>query len=437
MNWSLNARMAFGASLVLLVFVLLTAFSLDKAFEDSARAAIEERLRGQLYFLIGETEVDEQGNIELPASSTLARLNQPQSGLYASVYSQATQIWTSRSVMGVGHPFLSQLPTGEERFSQLRENDSHWFRLAYGVAWQLGERTVPITYTLLEDSGSFTAQVREYRQTLWGWLLTLAALLLLAQLLILRWGLSPLRKVAEELQSIEQGQQDALHGKYPAELGGLTGNLNTLLAHERAQQQRYRNALADLAHSLKTPLAVLHGSSSDAASVREQVTRMQQSVDYQLQRAATAGRGGLNSPLAIQPLLTSLLQALHKVHADKTVSVEECLSDGLKVRADQGDLTELLGNLLDNAFKWCQQKVRVQAELAGKQLVLRVEDDGKGIAPEQAEAILRRGVRMDESIPGHGIGLAMVRDIVSAYEGDLQIDASPLGGARFTISLPQ
>jgi two-component system sensor histidine kinase PhoQ len=437
MNWSLNTRMIIGASLVLTVFVILTAFTLDKAFEDSARSAIEERLRGQLYFLIGETEVDEQGLIELPSSSTLARLNQPNSGLYASVYSQSKPVWSSRSVMGAGYPFVKQLSAGEERFQYQQDSTRPWFVLAYGVTWQAGDKTIPITYTLLEDSSGFMAQIREYRQTLWSWLLALAALLLIAQLLVLRWGLAPLRKVTNELHHIEQGQQEALHGDYPAELQGLTGNLNTLLAHERAQQQRYRNALADLAHSLKTPLAVLHGSATDASSVREQVGRMQQSVDYQLQRAATAGRGGLNSPLEIQPLLDSLLQALHKVHADKTVSVQQHLGEELSVRADKGDLTELLGNLLDNAFKWCQHQVLLRAGVTDKHFILQVEDDGQGIAPEQVEDILSRGVRADESVPGHGIGLAMVRDIVSAYEGTLQIDASPLGGARFTIRLPQ
>lgn len=437
MNWSLNTRTIIGASLVLTVFVILTAFTLDKAFEDSARSSVEERLRGQLYFLIGETEVDEQGLIKLPSSSTLTRLNQPHSGLYASVYSGADLSWSSRSVMGAGYPFVKQLSTGEERFDYQPDSDQPWFVLAYGVAWQVGERTIPITYTLVEDSRSFQAQIQQYRQTLWGWLLALAGLLLVAQLLILRWGLTPLRNVAIELHRIEHGEQEALHGHYPAELRGLTGNLNTLLAHERAQQQRYRNALADLAHSLKTPLAVLHGSATDAASVREQVSRMQQSVDYQLQRAATAGRGGLNSPLEIQPLLDSILQALHMVHADKDVSVQPQLSEGLMVRADKGDLTELLGNLLDNAFKWCQHKILLQAELSDAQFILQVEDDGEGIAPEQIENILKRGVRADESVPGHGIGLAMVRDIVSAYEGSLQIDTSPLGGARFTVRLPQ
>lgn len=437
MTMSLNSRMIIGASLVLVIFAVLTAFALDKAFEESARTAIEERLRGQLYFLIGETDVDEQGNIELPGSSTLARLNQPRSGLYASIYSQSKLTWSSRSAMGAGFPFVKQLSTGEERFEHQQDGVQAWFVLAYGVAWQVGENTIPITYSLIEDSNNFTKQIQGYRQTLWGWLLSLSGLLLLAQLLVLRWGLNPLRHVTNELHSIEHGEQESLHGDYPAELHGLTSNLNTLLAHERAQQQRYRNALADLAHSLKTPLAILHGSADDASSVREQIDRMQQSVDYQLQRAATAGRGGLNSPLEIQPLLDSLLQALHKVHADKTVSVQQHLSNELKVRADKGDMTELLGNLLDNAFKWCQQQVSLRAELLDAQFVLQIEDDGKGIEPEHVEDILSRGVRADENVPGHGIGLAMVRDIVSAYEGSIHIETSPLGGARFTIRLPQ
>lgn len=437
MNWSLNTRMTVGALLVLAIFVALTALTLDRAFEDSARTAVEERLRGQLYFLIGETEVDAQGHIELPSSSTLVRLNQPDSGLYAGVYSGSALIWSSRSVMGAGYPFVEQLPTGEEQFRHLQDPAQPWFILAYGVAWQVGDRTIPITYNLVEDSRNFSAQIQQYRQTLWGWLLALTALLLIAQFLLLRWGLTPLRKVADELHCIERGTQEALHGDYPAELRGLTGNLNTLLAHERAQQQRYRNALADLAHSLKTPLAVIHGSATDAASVREQVSRMQQSVDYQLQRAATAGRSGLNSPVEVRPLLDSLLYALHKVHANKAISVQQELAEGLMVRADQGDLTELLGNLLDNAFKWCRQQVLVRAALSERQFILQIEDDGKGIAAEQAENILSRGVRVDESIPGHGIGLAMVRDIIAAYEGTLKIDSSPLGGARFTIRLPQ
>lgn len=437
MNWSLNTRMIIGASLVLMVFVILTALTLDRAFEDSARTAVEERLRGQLYFLIGETEVDAQGHIELPSSSTLVRLNQPDSGLYAGVYSGSVLSWSSRSVMGAGHPFVKQLPVGEERFRHLQDPAQPWFTLAYGVAWQVGDKTIPITYNLVEDSGNFNAQIQRYRQTLWGWLLALTALLLIAQFLLLRWGLTPLRKVADELHCIEEGSQETLHGNYPAELSGLTGNLNTLLAHERAQQQRYRNALADLAHSLKTPLAVIHGSATDTATVQEQVSRMQKSIDYQLQRAATAGRSGLNSPVEVQPLLDSLLYALHKVHAGKTILVQQAYAEGLMVRVDQGDLTELLGNLLDNAFKWCRQQVSVHSELSDRQFILQIEDDGKGIDAEQVELILKRGIRADESIPGHGIGLAMVRDIVAAYEGTLKIDNSPLGGARFTIRLPQ
>ncbi|WP_232020206.1 ATP-binding protein [Sulfuriflexus mobilis] len=437
MRGSLNSRMVIGASLILAVFVLLTALALERAFEDSARAAVQERLRSQLYLLMGETEVDDNGNILLPASSTLARLNQPHSGLYATVFSQSRPIWSSRSVMGAGYPFVKQLDTGEEHFQHSQQTDQDWFILGYGVVWQTDPRTIPITYSLLEDGQAFQQQIREYRHTLWTWLLAMAALLLTAQLLVLRWGLRPLREVAKDLQAIEQGRQDGLRGNYPAELQGLTGNLNTLLAHERAQQQRYRHALADLAHSLKTPLAILHGSSNQPDTVREQVIRMQKSVDYQLQRAATAGRGGLNSSLDVNAVVNGLLTALHKVHADKVVEVENAIPAGLSLRADKGDMTELLGNLLDNAFKWCRSRVQVRAEKLDTRTLLHVEDDGVGIPTEQAELILTRGVRADESVPGHGIGLAMVRDIVAAYGGELQITDSPLGGAHFIVSLPQ
>ena len=160
MNLSINNRMIIGASLVLVVFAVLTAFALNKAFEESSRTATEERLRGQLYFLIGETEVDEQGNIELPNSSTLARLNQPNSGLYASVYSQSKLIWSSRSAMGAGFPFVKQLSAGEEYFNHQQYNEPSAFVLAYGVAWQVGESTIPISDSLVEESNNVTKQIK-------------------------------------------------------------------------------------------------------------------------------------------------------------------------------------------------------------------------------------------------------------------------------------
>jgi len=432
MSLSINTRTVIGAGLVLSVFLVLTGWTLDRAFEDSARSAMQERLRGQLFLLLGETDVSDAGDISLPEQSALARLNQPDSGLYAAVYSNAKQIWQSHSVITSQPEFLSQLPAGKESF--LQRTDS--FIFGYGIEWQTETKTVPLTFSLSEDITTFTAQVNTYRKTLWGWLGGMAILLLIAQLAVLRWGLRPLRRVAQELRNIEHGQQDKLRADYPKELRGLTGNLNTLLAHEHAQQQRYRNALADLAHSLKTPLAVLHGAATEPDTVREQIDRMQQTVDYQLQRAATAGRSSLSAPQPLLPIVERIVYALQKVHADKQVAIQINIESELSLRADKGDLTELLGNLLDNACKWCTSTASLDARHDEAGIYICINDDGPGFPDGQVDAILRRGVRADENVPGHGIGLAMVRDIVEAYQGSLTIEANQHNGAQVCITIP-
>jgi len=434
MKLSINTRTIIGAGLVLSVFLVLTGLALDRAFEDSARTSIQERLRGQLYLLIGETNVSETGSVSLPPQSALTRLNQPDSGLYASVYKDSQLVWQSRSVISTQPAFISTLPPGEERFEHLREKNN--FLFSYGIDWQTATSNIMLTFSLIEDTQSFNAQINQYRQTLWSWLGGMAILLLLAQLAALRWGLRPLRTVADELVNIEQGRQEKLHADYPDELRGLTGNLNTLLSHERAQQQRYRHALADLAHSLKTPLAVLQGAIDDPQTIREQVGRIQQSIDYQLQRAATAGRSGLNPPIPLRPVIDNLVVALQKVYRDKQLAFNVTISSDTLIRADQGDLTELFGNLLDNACKWGKQIIRIDAEQIGDVLNIRVHDDGQGISSEQLEHILQRGGRADEAVTGQGIGLAVVQEIIDAYGGKLTLKNHADGGLLISIIFP-
>jgi two-component system sensor histidine kinase PhoQ len=271
----------------------------------------------------------------------------------------------------------------------------------------------------------------------------MALLLLVAQWQILRWGLSPLRRVADELTRLEQGQQESIAGDYPTELRRLTDNLNTLLTHERAQQKRYRDALADLAHSLKTPLALVRSALSKARpeaelarALTEQVERMDRIVSYHLQRAATSGRTGLATPQPVRPAVERMLKALAKVRAEKQIETEMAIDADVRFRGDEGDLLELLGNVLDNACKWCRSKVRVSAAVSEGRLSLTVEDDGPGIPDADVERVLQRGMRADQSVPGYGIGLAVTRDIVEAYGGRILIERSALGGAAVTLVLP-
>jgi len=434
MKLSINTRTVIGAGLVLSVFLVLTGLALDRAFEDSARTATLERLRGQLYLLIGETDVAETGAVNLPKQSALARLNQPDSGLYASVYRNGKPTWQSQSVISSQPQFIGKLTPGEERFKLNSSENS--FVLGYGIEWQTATDRILLTFSLVEDTTGFTAQINQYRQTLWTWLGGMAVLLLLAQLFVLRWGLRPLRTVADELLHIEQGQQETLKQDYPDELRGLTDNLNTLLNHERAQQQRYRHALSDLAHSLKTPLAVLQGALDDPDTVHEQVSRIQQSIDYQLQRAATAGRSGLNAPIPLRPVIDTLVNALQKVYQDKQLQFKVQIENDLLVRADQGDLTELFGNLLDNACKWSQQQIVIDATQHDDVLNITIHDDGAGIPDDKLAHILKRGGRADEAVTGQGIGLSVVQEIIDAYAGKLSLSNHPNGGLYISIILP-
>jgi len=441
---SLSTRVALSAGVVLIIFLGLSAFALERAFRDSARSVRQERLTAQVYLLMAATEVNAQGALSLVNGPPDPRLDMPRSGLYAYIMSANGDIvWRSKSALSAEPPKLAALRPGEQRFEQQQNDDgSAFFIEGFGVSWSTPGGNYPFTFAVAEDLTAFDEQIAVYRRTLLTWLGAMAVLLVAVQWLTLRWGLRPLRKVADELGRLEQGEQSQITGDYPTELSRLTDNLNRLITHERARQKRYRDALADLAHSLKTPLAVLRGELGehkdrrDPNTAREQVDRMNRIVSYHLQRASASGQRALATPIALKPAVERLLAALSKVHADKGVKAEIDISPSVRFAGDEGDLTEILGNLLDNAFKWCARQVRVRARVNGGQLTLTVEDDGSGIAPSDAQRVLERGVRTDETVPGHGIGLAVVRDIAEAYEGGVEIARSALGGAAVSVTLP-
>ncbi len=230
----------------------------------------------------------------------------------------------------------------------------------------------------------------------------------------------------------------------------MARHLNALLVGERKRVARYRDTLGNLAHGLKTPLAVMRsalsaevGSASSARIIGAEIDRMAGIIDHQLKRAAASGGALLGqAPVAVEPLAADLRSALLKVYGRKDLSIELAIQEGSHFIGDRGDLMELLGNLMDNACKWCREKVRVSAAVEDGRadgmgsLALLVEDDGPGIAEENRAKVLQRGVRTDEKVPGHGLGLAMVHDTVDLYGGKMVVDASFLGGARVALHLP-
>lgn len=446
---SLNRRLLLATGATLVVFLGLTGTVLDRAFRASAQEAVRDRLHAHVYALIAAADRDADGTLQVSADLPEARYATAASGLYARVTDgKRNVLWSSASTLGVDAAYASAGQPGQMVFERLAGAGQEYFGAALMVMWESrAEGAARYVFQVSEDLSNYQGQVDGFRRSLWGWFVAVAVLLLAVLAGLLRWGLAPLRHVARDLDRVRSGRAQRLSGDYPRELRGLTDSINTFVAFERARQERYRNTLSDLAHSLKTPLAVLRSSSEAGVAsgadlaplVREQVSRMAQIVDYQLQRPVAAAPSSLAAPAPLRALAERVCASLTKVYRERAVQCDLALEAQLAVQMVEGDLLELLGNLVDNAFKWARSRVMVRAQTLADDggVEIAVEDDGPGIAEELRQTVLGRGARADEAVAGHGIGLAVVRDIVSAYGGDLQIRRSgSLGGAALVVRLP-
>ena len=447
---SLQNRLLLTATILLVIFLGMTGLALDKAFQSSAESAELAKLESELYVLLGAAELNQDGQLEMANDLAEPRFSVPESGLVAQIITVDESIsWVSASALGLILPPFDGLEVDKSRFQRLPVSGDAWFSYSYGVAWiDEAEQEHRYSFRVMESPQAYNQQVVKFRQTLIVWLTAAALLLLLIQLLVLRWSLSPLRKIEDEVHEVEKGNRDQLTENYPRELNGLAASLNLLLTNERRHLQRYRNSLSDLAHSMKTPLAVLRGAAESETTTAEarqvienEVGRMDNIVEYQLQKAAAAGRVSLTEGIAILPVVNRLLESLRKVYREKSISYNVDIDEESLFTGEEGDLMEVLGNLLDNASKWCKTRVSIRASLMSSDTgshvrhVFTIEDDGQGIAEEKQELILQRGARGDTQTPGHGIGLAVVREIVSAYGGELTIASSDMGGAKIEIDL--
>jgi two-component system sensor histidine kinase PhoQ len=465
---SLHARQLLAASLGLVAFLGFTGIALDHAFLETAQSNLRERLQSYAYAYVGDIDFDTLGNLVPPLNrSPDIRFDLVGSGLYAKLVGvhlhgpeREPLHWESPSLLGQEVPPPPAFKSGNVQFDgPIEFTDSHglrtgMYRFTKSIIYESGQvgRTSEIahfTFSVYEDASQIDRQVVVFRRALWSALGLAAVLLLVVQMLVLRWSLQPLRRVTRELARVQGGSIERMSGHHPRELRVLTDSINAFIVSERENLDRYRNTLSDLAHSLKTPLAVLRSRlESDAPAdelrmeVRAQVQRMSEIVSYQLSRGATTGHQLFAAPLEIETRAEGIVTSLEKVYASKRVLCEFDLDPAARFYGAEGDLMELLGNLLENAFKWARQRVilTTRNEIArGRRsgLVLIVEDDGPGIPPDQADHLLQRGVRGDERVQGHGIGLSIVQNIVRAYHGELDVDGSTeLGGARFVVRIP-
>ncbi len=442
---SLSTRLLVITAVMLLAAFGITIVVLDLVFRRSVEEALVDQLETQVTALIGAVEPDEAGNFTVPERLLDPRLGNPGSGLYAEILdASGLPLWRSPSAVGVDLATGATLNAGQRTLTRRKLADgTRALLLGVAINWELGPTATPAFQVFTAaDLAASERQLGEFRRQLLGWFSGVMFVLLAALWLAIRYGLQPLRRMSGEIAEIETGGREALSEEYPRELEGVGRGFNTLLRSERQRMERYRTTMDDLAHSLKTPLAVVRteveAGQPDRATLQAQVDRMQSVIDYQLKRAAAMGPRSLAArPVALAPILTELKASLRKIHRDKSVDCDLQVPQELGYPAEQGDLYEILGNLLDNAWKWCRSRIVVTVQ-AGEGLSVLVADDGPGIPEDQTEAVLDRGIRADQrgDVPGQGIGLAVVREIVGLYGGTVRIGRSSLGGAEITVHLP-
>ncbi len=443
---SLSTRLLAITAVMLVAAFGITIVVLDLVFRGSAEEALADQLDTQVFALIGAVEPDEVGNLTIPQRLLEPRLGNPGSGLYAEILdASGLPLWRSSSAVGLDLATGATLNAGQRTLTRLSLADgTRALMLGVAINWELGPTATPAFQVFVAaDLAASERQLGEFRSQLFGWFSGVMFILLVAIWLAIRFGLQPLRRMSGEIAEIEKGRREALSDEYPLELEGVGRGFNTLLRSERQRMERYRTTMDDLAHSLKTPLAVVRteveAGHPERATLQAQVSRMQSVIDYQLKRAAAMGPRSLAArPVPLLPVLTELAASLRKIHRDRSVACELKVPEGCSYPAEQGDLYEILGNLMDNAWKWCRSRIVVTVQ-SGDGLSVVVADDGPGIPDGQTEAVLARGIRADQrgDVPGQGIGLAVVREIVGLYGGNLRIGRAALGGAEITIHLPK
>jgi len=419
----------------------LTGIVLDRAFRNNVESSQRENLRTQIYTLLATAELDINNQLQLPAEITEPRLNLSESSLHARVITQDNKnVWLSKSMLNTRIDFGNISRIGEFSFSNLELDHNSYTLLSFATQWLSDDGEKTYVFQIAENRNILKTQINLFRKNLWLWLAGVSFLLIIIQTIILHWGLKPLRHVAEDLLKIEKGNAKRLTDDYPKEITPLTQNLNLLLDSSSQQLTRYRDGLGNLAHSLKTPITVLQGiidnsNIEDKNTALTQLETINNIVEYQLQRAATAGRTQLSDAIELEPIIKKILNTLEKVHKEKSVNLMLNILPRLSMKIDSGDLYELLGNLFENAFKWCNHRVIISAEGLNKKTRITIEDDGPGIKHAEKDRILLRGQRADQNTPGHGLGLAMVNDILLLYQGEMQITESDIGGAKIIITL--
>lgn len=445
---SLRFRLLLGTLFWIAASILVAGWGLGNLFRQHVAVQFHAELKTHLDQLTAQLALDDQGRPTLAMPLSDPRLNKPFAGLY----------WQIDRLAGTGLSASPAVMRSRSLWDQVlrvpvdtpASGDVHQHRIAGPQGEMLGmvERSVridalPLRLIVAGDESLMIEPVARFNKELWLALGVLGLGLALAALVQVFVGLAPLRKLHAALGRVHRGEVQRMEGAFPAEIMPLVEEFNTVLARNAEIVERARTQAGNLAHALKTPLSVLANAADgkDEALARlvvAQVETARRQVDYHLARAQAAAAvrlPGARTPL--NPIVDGLVRTMRRIHAERNLElVVQPIPATLAFRGEEQDLQEMLGNLLDNACKWASHRVEIDAGIEQDRLVIRVDDDGKGIAVEQREAMLRRGVRADQQVPGSGLGLAIVDDLARLYGGQVVLANSPLGGLRAILTLP-
>jgi signal transduction histidine kinase len=434
---SIQLRLSLGLIGVLVAVGLVFAQSSLWLFDHSLRNYLQAGLKDDAQTLLAALVRGPDG-VQLDERRLSAAYQRPYSGQYFRI-DFADVTWRSRSLWD------RELPPADEPGLQRQLGDGPQGQLLLTYRADFQRFSQPLSIHVARD---YTPALQSFRRAQYIALgVGLAALLviLLLQRLTVRRALRPLEQVRRQVAQLQQGRRGSLDTQVPEELTALVGQINHLQAHTEDTLKRSRNALGNLGHSLKTPLAVLFGLASREvfdrhpalrASLTEQLQQIEHRLARELGRARLAGEALPGAHFACAEELPSLFSTLAMIHGHELQMDWQAAAD-LRLPWDREDLLELLGNLLDNACKWARSKVRLQIERTPDGYLVSIDDEGPGISMAQREEVLSRGARLDERVAGHGLGLGIVRDIVDAWGGRLALLDSDLGGLRVCIELPR
>lgn len=441
------------SGLVLAVFLSLTGLFLERTYRANVMAGAQQQMQPMIYSLMGSAE-ERDAKLDFSSGSSQPRLQQPDSGLYALVTdSDGQELWRSPSLAMVGEALAGQIrqvavvtktsPVGRFDFVQ-SVSVAELYCLNNRVDWE-GLSDPQVTFSICADQQPYARTVEQFRYGLMAGFGSLFLLLSLAMIWALRWGLRPLRRMQSQLNELDNGHRTELDSVQPVELMPLVTSLNHYVVHQEALRTSHRQALDDLAHSLKTPLSVLglgvKDSQPDLPLLQEQVVRMQGIVDHQLARVArvTQSDGSTTQRwVAVGQVISQLVRALSVAYRDHQIDFVESEQWALRIHRD--DLLDMLGNVLENACRYGAGLVRITTSAGGRDkehLHIAIEDDGPGIAADHAADVVNRGTRLDSQTTGQGIGLSLVSELLTIYGGELVIGSSTLGGAKVSLVFSQ